>query len=140
MVTEGPAGLNSQGEAVFDRAASLEVAGGDEQLLGEMADLFAAQCPKYMQDIRQSIASKDGAGLARAAHAFRGSVSNFHAQAAVLAGTQLETMGREGDLVGASAVCESLESILLRLVPALTNLDRGQSMATGSPDSSKQST
>jgi HPt (histidine-containing phosphotransfer) domain-containing protein len=113
---------NGRAASVFDQAASLERTGGDEQLLGEMAVLFAAECPKRMQEIREAIARQDAACLERAAHTFQGSVSNFCAPAAVAAVGKLETMGRAGVLDGASVAYEALESALQQLKPALARL------------------
>jgi HPt (histidine-containing phosphotransfer) domain-containing protein len=53
--------------------ASLERTGGDERLLGELAILFVAECPKRMMEIRDAIARHDAPDLERAAHAIRGS-------------------------------------------------------------------
>jgi PAS domain S-box-containing protein len=109
----------------FDQAASLERAGGDEHLLGEMAVLLAAECPERMQEIGEAIARQDAAALERAAHTFRGSMSNFCAPAAVSAVGELETMGRDGMLEGASVAFEALETALLQLKPMLARLTEG---------------
>ncbi len=119
-------GVNGLAPKVFDQAASLKLAGGDEQLLGAMAVLFAAECPERMQEIRESITVQDAAGLERAAHTLRGSVSNFYAPAAVAAVSGLETMGRAGVLEGASVAYEALETALEQLKPALARLTEGK--------------
>jgi CheY-like chemotaxis protein/HPt (histidine-containing phosphotransfer) domain-containing protein len=111
--------------AVFDRAASLERTGGDEQLLGEIAELFAAECPKRLQEIREAVARRDAPTLERAAHALRGSVSNFCAVATVAAVEVLETMGRTGNLDGSDAAFATLEKALRELTPALARLTAG---------------
>ena len=107
---------------VFDHAASLARAGGDEQLLGELAQLFAAECPRLLLEIREAIDRKDAVMLRRAAHTFRGSVSNFCAHTAVAAATELETIGRSGDLEQVSAAYAALEAALTELNPALARL------------------
>ncbi|OAI41637.1 hypothetical protein AYO40_02790 [Planctomycetaceae bacterium SCGC AG-212-D15] len=107
---------------VFDHAESLERTGGDEQLLGEMAILFAEECPKRMQEIRGAITRQDAAVLERAAHAFRGSVSSFCAPVATAAVGDLEMMGHAGVLEGASVAYAALESALHQLQPALARL------------------
>ncbi len=107
---------------VFDHAGSLERTEGNEQLLGEMAVVFAAECPKRMQELHEAIARQDAARLERAAHTLRGSVSNFCAPAAVAAVSELETMGRAGVLDGASVAYEALETALQQLKPALARL------------------
>jgi HPt (histidine-containing phosphotransfer) domain-containing protein len=117
---------NGLATKVFDHAASLERTGGNEELLGEMAVLFAAECPKQMQEIREAIARQDAAVLERAAHTLRGSVSNFCAPAAVAVG-ELETMGRKGVLEGALVAYEALETALEQLKPALARLTESSS-------------
>ena len=104
---------------VFDHAASLERTGGDEQLLGEMAALFAAEYPKRIHDIWEAVIQENALALERAAHTLRGSVSSFCAPMAVRAAENLETMGRDGVLLGAYAAYESLQSVMQLLNPAL---------------------
>jgi PAS domain S-box-containing protein len=122
-----PAPANGVTAKVFDHAASLARTGGDEQLLGELAVLFTAECPRRMQDIREAITLRDVAALERAAHTFRGSVGNFCAPEAVAAVGVLETMGGEGVLEGAVAAYETLETALEQLKPALARLTEGKS-------------
>jgi two-component system, sensor histidine kinase and response regulator len=116
---------NGRAATVFDHAASLKRTGGDEKLLGELAILFAEDCPRRMQEIRKAVVMQDAGVLERAAHTFRGSVGNFCAPAAAAAVGVLETMGREGVLEGASAACEALETELEQLMPALARLSEG---------------
>jgi HPt (histidine-containing phosphotransfer) domain-containing protein len=125
--------------AEFDRSASLERAGGDEQLLGEMAALFAAECPRRLQEIRAAVARRDAPALERAAHALRGSVSNFCAPAAAAAAEALETMGRAGNLDGVDAACAALETALERLTPALARLTRGEAPPLGEAGTNSES-
>jgi signal transduction histidine kinase/CheY-like chemotaxis protein/HPt (histidine-containing phosphotransfer) domain-containing protein len=117
-----PVHANGVATKVFDQVASLERTGGNEELLGEMAVLFAAECPKQMLEIREAIARQDAAVLERAAHTLRGSVSNFCAPAAVAAVGELETMGRKGVLQGATVAYEALATALEQLQPALARL------------------
>jgi signal transduction histidine kinase/DNA-binding response OmpR family regulator len=132
LVDQGrPAPANGAASKVFDHAASLARTGGDKQLLGELAILFAADCPMRMQDIREAVALRDAGVLERAAHTFRGSVSNFCAPAAAAAVKELETMGREGVLEGASEACEALQTALEQLKPALARLTGGRNGEPG---------
>ncbi|OAI41636.1 hypothetical protein AYO40_02785 [Planctomycetaceae bacterium SCGC AG-212-D15] len=63
----------------FDPAAFPEGAGGNDQLLGEMAVRIAAECPMRMQEIREAIARQDAVVLERAVLEFRGSVTSSSA-------------------------------------------------------------
>ena len=113
--------------SAFDPVASLARTGGDERLLGEMAALFAAECPQRMHEIREAIAGQDAEALQSAAHTLRGSVSNFRAAEAVAAVDELERMGRAGVLLGAAAAYGVLDKALQQLKPALARLTKWRS-------------
>jgi CheY-like chemotaxis protein len=107
---------------VFDRDASLARAGGDPELLQEIAAIFVAESPNWLRHIQAAIAEQDAARLERAAHTLRGSVSNFSAPAVVAALEQLESMGRTGVLTDAAAMFETLTAALEQLKTALGKL------------------
>ncbi|HLY59192.1 MAG TPA: PAS domain S-box protein [Terriglobia bacterium] len=81
----------------IDQAALLNRVNGDRNLLTEMAGLFLRDCPQHMTEIRQAVARRDSKALEFAAHALKGSVSNFVAEAAREAALRLESMGHQGD-------------------------------------------
>jgi len=72
-----------------------------------------------LSSVRQAIASRDGRGLQRAAHALKGSIANFAARGAFEAALKLETMGRCDDLTGAEEAYLTLEKEVGRLQRAL---------------------
>jgi two-component system sensor histidine kinase/response regulator len=111
---------------VFDRAATLERVGGDEELLGQIARLFVAECPQRLQEIEEAISRQDAQALERSAHKFRGMVSNFCASSAVSTAAELEAMGRAGVLAGAPVAYEALEVALRQLTPVLAKLTESQ--------------
>jgi CheY-like chemotaxis protein len=108
--------------AVLDLAACLERTGGSRHLLGEMAVLFATECPKQMEEIGAAIVQQNAADLERAAHALLGSVSTFCAPAATAAARALESLGRDGALKDAPASYAALEAALKELNPELARL------------------
>jgi CheY-like chemotaxis protein len=110
------------GEGLLDREAALERAGGDAELLGELADLFLAECPKLMAEVHQAVRAGDASRLRRSAHALKGSVSNFGAAEATAAAQHLEQMGRRQDLSGAEEAWAALQQAMRRLEPALAGL------------------
>ena len=81
--------------AAFDMATALERVDGDLELMTELAGLFLGECPQRMEDIRRAIGERDGPGLERAAHYFKGSVGNFGARRASEAAERLERAGRD---------------------------------------------
>lgn len=102
--------------------ALLARVGGDTELLGEMAAMFLDECPRHVSGIRQAVVSHDARSLETAAHALRGSVSNFTARRASQAALSLELMGRAGDLTGSAQALVELEAELERLKPVLEEL------------------
>jgi CheY-like chemotaxis protein len=109
------------------QAALLARVGGKAKLLGSLLRLFLTDCPKKLSGIRRAITRRDGEMLASAAHALRGPVGLFLGDnETVLITRKLETMGRRGDLAGASEVYADLERNLQRLCDDLRNFQRAK--------------
>ena len=81
---------------------------GDLELLRVVAASFLESTPPLLHDIRRGIAEGDAGSVSRIAHRLRGSLANFGADEAVAAALRLETMGAQGDLAGADAICGTL--------------------------------
>jgi len=84
-----------------------------------MLELFRAEGPNMLAEIRAAVAAADAARLARAAHKFCGAVSYLAAPDAEVAGRRLETLGRETNLSPAPAALAHLEECLARFDPTL---------------------
>jgi HPt (histidine-containing phosphotransfer) domain-containing protein len=93
---------------------------GDSKLLDELAEVFLAEYPPLLAQIRESIDRGDASGLKLAAHTLKGALVNFAAAPAASAAAALELMGCAGDLSGAADVCQQLECHLERLTPILS--------------------
>jgi PAS domain S-box-containing protein len=106
----------------FDRAKALKRAGGDEELLAELAGLFLDECPKLLGRIHSAISGRDAARLRMAAHALKGSVTTFEAGAAHEAAWRLEQVGRDEDWPAAAAAWAALEAAVGPLRAALAEL------------------
>jgi CheY-like chemotaxis protein len=106
-------------EEVLDQATALARAGGDQQLLQELVELFRDQHPHWLADIRGAIAGGDASRLKRAAHTLKGAVGTLGAVAVAREAERLETLGHEGNLSAAPAACADLERQLARLLSAL---------------------
>jgi PAS domain S-box-containing protein len=96
----------------FDPRAAAARLGGDARLLGELIEMFLADCPRMVSEVRSAIDAKDTEALRQAAHALKGSVANFAATPAVDAARRLERMGKDGDLSGAEAAFRELHAAL----------------------------
>jgi|SRR5215471_2571685 len=106
----------------LDRDVALARAGGDLELLREIAGLFLANYGIWVGEIREAVAQSDAPGLERSAHGLKGSVANFGADAAVEAAFRLEQSGRRRDLSEVAQVLNTLELALAALRPELESL------------------
>ena len=113
------AGLLAPADVSFEWDAALERVGGDEAMLRDLVEMFFAECPKLMQQIREHIASADGPELRRAAHTLKGSAHVFGAAAAAEAAHRLEEIGREEAFADAEEALALLEDEVAQLLPAL---------------------
>lgn len=105
----------SQGAACFDEAALLHHVGGDLELLREVVEIFLATVPQMLADVRDGVTNGDCQKVEGAAHALRGTASNFVAARVEQAALVLETMGRSRDLAQAARACGVLEAELDKL-------------------------
>lgn len=106
--------------APFDRAVVMACAGTDEALLQELATLFLTEGPKHLLELKAALATGDGPLLSRAAHTLKGAAGLFGAVEVTRAASEMEGLGRAGDLARAERVCADLEAALTRLLHALT--------------------
>ena len=106
-------------DVFFEWEAALERVGGDEAMLSDLTEMFFAECPKLMQQIREHIAGANGPELRRAAHTLKGSAHVFGAEATAEAAHRLEEIGREEAFADAGEALALLEDEVARLLPAL---------------------
>ena len=106
----------------IDYAELLAGVDGNRRLLREMVRVFLADYPQRLEEIKDAVGRGDAVGLERAAHTLKGSVGNFAAKSVFAAAQQLESMGRQGDLAGASVACMTLEGELDLLTDELRKL------------------
>ena len=115
----GSAARPGVAEVVFDLEEALARARGKRALLRKMADLFLADCPGLLAQIRSALATGDGSTLERAAHRMKGSAANLSAPRVVAVAGRLEEIARDGRLAEADAACAELEDEVGRLGHAL---------------------
>ena len=104
---------------MFDLEEALARARGKRALLRKMADLFLADCPGLLTQIRTALAADDHPTLERAAHRIKGSAANLSALRVVGVAGRLEEMARQGHLAAADAACAELEAEVVHLEHAL---------------------
>jgi two-component system, sensor histidine kinase and response regulator len=108
--------------ARFDLTRALERVENDRELLQEMIDLFIADYPQHVEEIREGIAAGDTARIKFAAHTLKGSVGNFAAQAAFDAALRLEKLAGAGNFDEMNEAFRELEDAMQQLRPALEEL------------------
>ena len=113
------AGLLAPADVSFEWDAALERVGGDEAMLRDLAEMFFAECPKLMQQIREHIVGADGPELRRTAHTLKGSAHVFGAEEVAATAHRLEEIGREEAFADAEEALALLEDEVARLLPAL---------------------
>lgn len=96
-------------EFVWSPDAMISRLGGDEELARQLITLFLEECPQMMAEVRASVAGGTPDGIRRAAHAFKGSVSNFIPDGPTATAFALETIGREERVADAPAALAQLE-------------------------------
>jgi len=89
---------------------------GDSELFRDLLRLFAREAPATLDRLRISVERKDAAGIERAAHKLKGSLSNFGADDAIQAASRLETLARDGDLEPTRDALNNLEKEIGRVL------------------------
>src|SRR5207247_1722720 len=79
-------------EEVFDRAAFLGRVMGKAALVRQVADLFRAEWPRSLQEMKAAVAAGDSVALAKAAHKLKGTLLNLGARGAVTAALRIEAL------------------------------------------------
>jgi signal transduction histidine kinase/DNA-binding response OmpR family regulator len=119
------ANASSSGPAAadpLDRAAALSRAGGDPEILRDVAALVLEHAPGWMAGIRDSLAAGDSRTLRRLAHTLKNSADNVGAGQGVAAAWRLESLAARENLAEARTALPELEREMSRLLPALARL------------------
>jgi len=109
----------------FDPSDVLARVEGDRDLLAELVDIFRAEYPRLLANLRKEVEKGDARGVEEAAHAIKGAVGNFGAPVVSAAALALEVMGRVGALMGANAGMARLEEEVERLQRNLARMGAG---------------
>ncbi|HEX4147129.1 MAG TPA: response regulator [Pirellulales bacterium] len=88
----------------------------------EIAEMFLADCPRALSEIRASIAARDGSALEQSAHTLKGSVGVFADRAATEAASAVETIGHDADWDRAPSALALLSREIARLATTLSEL------------------
>jgi HPt (histidine-containing phosphotransfer) domain-containing protein len=100
----------------------LERINGDLGFLSELLDIFRKDYPQQIQAVRQAITGDDASALQRVGHTLKGSLGNLAAPMASRIATDLESMGKSGNLARAGIRAAELEEELVRVVEILEGM------------------
>ena len=92
---------------------------GDLELARQLAAIFIDEYPRMLQRLRAAVEGCAPDDVRRAAHALKGSLSNFIDGGPTATAFELESMGRSGQLDGASLVLDRLEHEVVALTVSL---------------------
>ena len=110
----GPRGLNA--------ATLLDGLGGDASLLAHLIDVFLTDYPRLFARIRRAISAQRLDGFQQAAHALKGSISNFGNTDAYQAACDLDAKGKTGSLRGAGKAFAQLKTEMIPFTQSLKDL------------------
>lgn len=108
--------------SALDRNELIELLDGNAPVIVTIIDSFLADCPDYMEGIREGVAEKDADLLERNAHGLKGSAGSIRARPASSAAERLEEMGRAEDFSEADDALETLETEVDRLTDNLREM------------------
>jgi signal transduction histidine kinase/HPt (histidine-containing phosphotransfer) domain-containing protein/ActR/RegA family two-component response regulator len=112
VVQPQPQPMSDPGASIAELVARV---GGDEKLLKRMIHTFLRDTPKRLTGIAVAIRRKKPEALASLAHALKGSVSIFGAEAARKQANELQEIGRSSELSGAADVLARLKEEIAKL-------------------------
>lgn len=101
--------------AVIDKDKLLERVGGDEELLGQVIDLFFETSPASLAEMGRALELNDAIKLQRTAHTLKGTVGTLAAVEAYESVIALEKLAREEQLEEAAKVYAVVERDIDRL-------------------------
>ncbi len=111
--------MSEDRRAVFDPAAFARQTGGDAALRAEIIQMFLEDGPARAAEIHSAVARGDAAALVSSAHALKGSAAYLSASTVRARAADLERLGREGNLTGATAALAPLDAALADLLSEL---------------------
>lgn len=103
--------------------------GFDQDLLAEIIDLFAAEAPQQVIEMREAFAANELERLGRAAHTIKGSFGTLHAGIARTHAQDLELAAKRRDVLRCRELLSALEYDLEVLEPLLLSLRDGSAGA-----------
>jgi signal transduction histidine kinase/DNA-binding response OmpR family regulator/HPt (histidine-containing phosphotransfer) domain-containing protein len=124
-----PAAAAPRGRAC-DVDAFIARVGGDVELAREMSILFIPDAVRLLDAIRDAVAEGNAERLRQEAHALKGAAGNFGAALVVAGASDLEMIGKSGDLSRSKAVLVTLNLDAVQLIDALRAFGEARACAS----------
>jgi CheY-like chemotaxis protein len=105
-----------------DRQSLLKAFDHDWSLFKELVDIFTADTPQMITELRKSADEQDAETLSRTAHSLKGMLRNFKAESAADTALELEKMGKADDLQNVEPLIEKLEAQIAAVDQSLKDL------------------
>jgi two-component system sensor histidine kinase/response regulator len=99
---------------------------GDVELAVQLAEIFNDEYARMLEQLREAVEAGVADEVRRAAHALKGSVSNFIDGGPTATAFELETMSRNNQLEGSSALFARLEQEVIALTECLREFQSTQ--------------
>lgn len=93
----------------WNKLEALDRLGGDEELLQELIQIFLEESPKMMSKLQKAVSESDGEAIMQCAHSMKGELSCLGCDNAAKAALELESMGRNKTLGGATEALVNFE-------------------------------
>lgn len=100
---------------VVDLEVALKRVGGNEAILKTITAAFLKASEKQLEAVAEAAAGDDPEALRFAAHTFKGTVLNFEARKTAKVALELEDLGRDGTVEGATELVEELRECYAEL-------------------------
>jgi two-component system, sensor histidine kinase and response regulator len=112
--------LPEQADSGIDFRAALAMAGGDVELLRDLAGAFLDEVPKLLHSLRIAVGQRDSESLQAAAHQLQGVMRCLHVEHALEQAQQLELLGEgETDWSGAENMLAEVNATVTSAMNAL---------------------
>jgi HPt (histidine-containing phosphotransfer) domain-containing protein len=108
--SSAPAACSGDSSQILDCKIMLDSVENDLDLLQQLAELFFAETPGLLAQIRSGLAEHNAEQVERCAHTLKGALSNFGARRACRAALELEIRGRDARLENADGSFSTLEA------------------------------
>ena len=110
---------------IWSAPGTVEHFGGDEKLVRELIALFLNSGPRLLDALRARLRENDLTALGRAAHALKGSLSNFTREAPTTTAFELERLCGLGRREAAEATLLRLEQEVTQMIAEMRTFQNG---------------